>query len=82
MSYAVHPAIDVAAQVSRNSAPTSRPSERENAPARQPPARTHDGESARACAPVRWSSSLSVPTWWGSFDSAEPRWTSHTVANT
>ena len=43
---AAQPATDDAAQVSRNSAPISSPSDRENSVVRQPPARAHSGESS------------------------------------
>ena len=47
---------------------------------RQPPARAHAGESSVACRPTCCSLSDSVPSSPGFFDSAEPRWTSQTVA--
>jgi hypothetical protein len=47
---------------------------------RQSPVRAHSGESSVACLPTRCSRSLSVPSSPGFFDSAEPLWTSHTVA--
>jgi hypothetical protein len=79
---AAQPVMEEAAQVARKMPPISRPSEREKTAVRQPPTAAHRGESGCACGPTSWSRSDSVPIWSASFDSGEPRCTSHTVAKT
>jgi hypothetical protein len=59
--------------------PITMPSDRENTAVRQSPGRAQRGESCRANRPTSWSSSVSVPAFSTSFDSEEPRCTSHTV---
>src|SRR5215208_2212588 len=77
--YELQPVTDWANHEPAKIRPITISSELENSHVRAPPTRAHFGESGKACLPISWSFSDSVPALSSSLDSGEPFWSSHTV---